>query len=308
MTYNASGNIVHQTVPEPIHDKGWGISDEELRRRCQTCHITNPILCRETCSLWKIKSAQNTFRKELPDQPDPATILHVTSISHNRRIIQALLQEPSSIDELKQQLRETEENSDKTTMLDSDIKTLIQMGLVRPENEMYRLTSAGQKIVEALSQFSELPEKPEGYEERVLYSLIDGIQTFDALTKTVPSKELTQALQRLQAHNLIAKKHSKGEVLYFTTKRRPTRRLSPMELEIFKGIPRKGITPKELSEKVSMNLQRTYRYLRLLRYKRHVIRQRQELAFELTPAGCQTVEFLQSISKVVQDLSPEDFA
>ena len=272
---------------------------EELKRRCQTCHVSNPLVCKETCEVWKLKSIQNTLRKEIPDQPDYSTITTATRNPEHLKTLQLLSHWPHTVDR----------TNAKADVPKHHITELLQAGLILVDRNTYKLTPAGEKVLETLSQYPiEFSEKTEFYDEKVLSLLLGGTNTFDSLSEAVPQTELSIVLHRLKARGLLDRTSSRGDVLYFTTKRRPTRHLLPTELKIFKGIPKNGTTAKELSKRLGLTKPATYRYLRRLRYRRHVVRRRQELTFGLTPKGRQIAQFLEAISKTVRSLSPSDFA
>ncbi len=277
-------------------DPSLNLDLEEMKRRCNSCRVSNPLVCRETCEVWRLKSIQNSLRKEIPDRPDRSTITSATRNPESLKFLHRLSQGRTNT-----QVK-PEESKDY-------VKELLQAGLIFVDKNTYRLTSAGEKILETLSMYPlELSEKTEALDEKVLTLLLGGTSTFESLSQTVPRTELTTALRRLNASGLLNRTSSQGDVLYFTTKRRPTRHLLPKELKVFKGIPKTGITARELSKKLDLTKPATYRYLRRLRYRRHVVRRTQELAFGLTPKGSQIAQFLTAISKTVGNLAASDFA
>ena len=269
---------------------------EGLKRYCNSCSVSNPLVCRETCEVWKLKSKQNALRKEIPDQPDRSTITAATRDPESLKFLQLFSQGRMNLHA-------------KTEVSKEHVRELLQAGLIFLDKNTYKLTSAGQKILETLSEYPlEFSEKTEVHDETVLTLLLGGTNTFESLSQAVPRTELTIALRRLKASGLLDRTSSQGDVLYFTTKRRPTRHLLPTELKVFKDIPKTGITARELSRKLGLTKPATYRYLRRLRYRRHVVRRTQKLAFGLTPKGRQIAQFLVAISKTVENLSASDFA
>jgi DNA-binding MarR family transcriptional regulator len=101
----------------------------------------------------------------------------------------------------------------------------------------------------------------------------------------VPKGSLYRSLKRLQNRNLIVKSKLTGRVFYFKTKRRATRKLSQTEMKIFKALPREGISARDLRGKVGVNLRRVYKYLRRLRYKRHVKKEEKAVFYNVTDTG-----------------------
>ncbi len=273
-----------------------GPDPEELKRRCNNCRVSNPLICRETCEVWELRSTQRSLRKEIPGQPNRSTITSAARNPENFKFLKRLSQ-----GRMKTQTK-PEESEDCA-------KELLQAGLVFLHKNTYKLTSAGEKVLETLSAYPlEHSEKTDALDETVLTLLLGGTNTFESLSQTIPRTELMIALKRLNASGLLTQTSSQGDILYFTTKRRPTRQLLPTELKVFKGIPKDGITARELSKKLGLTRPATYRYLRRLRYRRHVVRKTQKLTFGLTPKGRQIAQFLTATSKTVGDLAASDFA
>lgn len=136
----------------------------------------------------------------------------------------------------------------------------------------------------------------------MLKTLSNGVNTYDALAKVVPRKELPRVLKRLSLKGFIVKNNQLGRVFYFKAKRRPTRKLSPTELRIFYTIPKNdGISVKELSSNVGINIRRTYKYLRRLRFKRHVLKHEKLVTFALTPKGNNLVKSINTMLNIITD-------
>ena len=278
------------------------LSLEEIKQRCRACFVTNPMACKEICDLWKLKREYLALRKDLPERPDAATVMAATTNQTNLKILRILSQSPTNAETLGTQLGSS------VTDIGQALKSLVEAGLARVEDEVYHITAAGRKTLDSLEQYSSLElEKIDAQDEKVIRLLAQGAKTIDELSKEMPRNELMRALNHLRVHGVVEKTNG-DQVLYFATKRRPTRRLAPTEQAIFKSLPRQGISPLELSEKLDLTLPSVYRYLRLLRYKRHAIRRKQVMAFRLTRVGSQIAEALEKVARVVQSLSPSDFA
>jgi|GEM_PF-3206977 len=278
------------------------LSLEEIQQRCQTCFITNPLACKEVCDIWKLKQEYLALRKDLPERPDTATVMATATDQTNMEILRILSQGPTSAENLSTQ------RGSPTIEVDRALRSLVKTGLVRAEDATYEITIAGRRTLDALEKYSSLElEKIDSVNKRVIQLLAHGVTTLDELNEEVPKNELTRALRYLKMHGVV-EKTSGRQVLYFATKRRPTRRLAPNELAVFKSLPKEGISPQELSKKLDLTLPSIYRYLRLLRYKRHAIRRKQSPTFELTAVGSQIAEALEKVEKVVQSFSSKDFA
>lgn len=276
---------------------------KELEQRCRTCFITNPMACKEICDLWKLKQQYLSLRKDISERPDITTIMTAAINQTNIKILQLLDEGCTNTENLQ-----TRPEAHVTrTHLSQALKTLVEAGLARSEGETYHITTAGRRILNSLGHYSSLElETIDAQDEKVIQLLTQGGMTLDELSKDMPRTELTRTLERLRIRGVVEK--SGNQVLYFATKRRPTRRLAPTELTIFKSIPKQGISPQELGKKLDLNLPIVYRHLRLLRYKRHAIRRKQGIAFNLTPVGAQIAEALEKVARTVQSLSQSDFA
>jgi len=281
------------------------LSLEELQQRCRKCFITNPLVCKEICDFWKLKQEYLVLRKDLPERPDTATVMATATSQMNLKILQLLGQGPSDAGSISAQLGASETATD----ISQGLKSLVRAGLARIEGETYHITTAGRKTLDLLEQYSSLElEEINAQNEKIIRLLAHGGKTLDELGKEVPRNELMRALKYLRIRGVVEKTSGRSQVLYFATKKRPTRRLAPTELAVFKSLPKQGVAPQELGRKLDLTLPSVYRYLRLLRYKRHAIRRKQDVAFRLTPVGSQIAEALEKVARVVQSLSPSDFA
>jgi DNA-binding CsgD family transcriptional regulator len=279
------------------------LSIDELQQRCRACFVTNPLACKEICGLWKLKQEYLALRKDLPDRPDTTTVLAAATNQTNLKVLRLLDQGPSDPESLRIQL-----GSATAIDIGQVLKALVEAGLARVEDEIYHVTTAGRKTLDLLEHHPSLElEEIDARDEKVVQLLAQGAKTLDELNKEIPRNELMRALEHLRIRGVV-EKTSGNQVLYFATKRRPTRRLAPTELAIFKSLPKQGISPQELSKKLDLTLPSVYRYLRLLRYKRHAIRRKQAMTFQLTPIGLQIADALEKVAMVIQSLSRSDFA
>ena len=89
-------------------------------------------------------------------------------------------------------------------------------------------------------------------------------------------------------------------VFYFRTKRALSlERLSPTQKRMCGAIPDKGVSARELSVVVGINLRRVYRYLRGLRGKKLAFRRAIPAKYELTERGRKIAEFLREITGII---------
>jgi predicted transcriptional regulator len=194
----------------------------------------------------------------------------------------------------------------RSTIATTYVEPLVNVGLVQEKNSKYRLTLYGRRFKDLLSDFNvedSLPPHARCYEENVLRKLKDGAKTHSDLAEFVPENSLSRTLQRLKERGLVSKSKSPCYILYFRTKKVPKRKFSPTEKRIYDAIPEVGVSVPELSEKVGINLRRTYKYLRRLRKRRLVFTRRRPRTYELTSSGRKIANFLEEAANLVLDAS-----
>lgn len=274
----------------------------EIEQKCRTCFISNPIACREICEIWNLKQEYGTLRKEIPDKTSASTFIATASNPTNFKILKTLSEGSSDIQCLRMVLGAPIEKTEITKTLE----TLVQLGLVKVEKEKYHITTIGNETLNSLKEYASLElQKIDALNEKIIRLLAQGAETIDELGKDILRTELMRSLETLRIHGVIEKTSGRNRILYFTTKKRPTRRLPSAQLAIFKTIPKQGISAQELGKKLDFTIPSVYRHLRLLRYKRHVVRRKQILTYKLTPVGIQIAEALEKMEKTIQGLSSQ---
>lgn len=279
------------------------LSISELQQKCNTCFITNPMACKEMCEVWKLKQEYASLRKEIPEKIDAITLMGMVANRSNLKILNLLNGGSTNIKDLIKVQGDSYSNVE----FNQNLENLIKAGLIQVNNGSYNITSAGQKTLKSLQEYTTL-EKIDELNGRLTELLIQGMHNIDELRRNIPQRELNKAIEQLKAYGVIEKTSGRNQVLYFATKRRPTRKLSSVELSIFKSLPKDGISANELSKKLDLTLPCVYRYLRLLRYKRHAFRRKQNITFKLTPIGIQIAEAFQKVKKIIEGLSLKEFA
>lgn len=273
----------------------------EIEAVCEECRPLSPVICVDLCPIWKFKrefheSFQSPVKQDLTD------ILRITKNSRRLKILEAVIEEPYSLEDLREALKETGYNHSLTTLRNYYVKPLVDAGLLKVEDDLYEITTWGENAYNILtkSEVADLPIDFKGYDEKILDGLLSEPKSYNELAGIVPRGSLQRSLKRLQSRNLIAKSDLSGRVYYFKTKRRPTRKLSPTEMKIFKALPKEGISAKDLQEKVGVNIRRIYKYLRRLRYKRHVKKGEKIALYNITDAGRSLVQSLNVANNLIQ--------
>lgn len=274
----------------------------EIEEYCNQCKPSNPMNCVELCEIWKLKGK---FQEHLKGGWRGNLSLDIVNpIKNDKRIkiLEILSTQSYNLEELQQKLKEKGYCHSRST-IHHYCEPLTRLRLVNEEGNLYKLTEGGRRAYEVLAKggFQELPRNSKGYEEAVLKMLRDRVGTYDELSRVVPRKVLPRVLKRLKVRRLIVRNSPSDRVFFFAAKRRPTRRLSPTELRVFHALPKNGISVRELNRKVGINVRRTYKYLRRLRFKRHALRYRRNATFAITPKGLQLVEALDTVSNIIQN-------
>jgi predicted transcriptional regulator len=271
---------------------------------CAQCKTGSPLLCVEFCALWEVKRKHIDQLKGYTEGPTPQEIVNALKTKRRFAILQALAAQALRVPDLARRL-----SDDGYAGRPHDVEVLLaqlaRYRLVTEENGVYRLSAAGTTIVTALGGvLAALPRHSKGREEAVLLALDEGAKTRDGLAGAVPRHELALPLRRLEAQKLVTRSEPTARVLYFAAKRRPTRKLTPTELRIFKALPKHGLSATELSDAVGINRRRVYRYLRRLTIRRHVVKRVVTPTYRLTEAGRRLVEGLRAVHDLYQREEP----
>lgn len=306
MLYTATANAkseVYKELVDRLKTRG-DIEDicREIREFCENCRPSSPIVCIEFCQIWRLKRELRGTFEALAEKPISTDFLNLVKNDRLLKILEALIEKPCSLKELRGELKERGHYHSLNLLHDRYVEPLAEAELIREENGLYRITSNGKNMYNVLTknEVAKLPIRSRGYEEEVLKALLSGPTSRDELAKTVPRGALYRSLKRLQHRDLIVKSNLSGRIFYYKAKRRPTRRLSPAEMSIFKALPKEGISVPDLSEKVGIHVRAVYKYLRRLRYKRHVKKVEKTALYELTDAGRFLAQSLNTVYSLIQ--------
>jgi predicted transcriptional regulator len=260
----------------------------KIQEICRDCRSSSPIICKELCQVWNIKKEHLSTFTDQAEKPNITELLKLVQNSRRLKILEALVEEPHTLWELRELLKNGEHSLSPKRLLDNYIEPLIRTGLVDLKEEVYEATFKGKSLYNLLfkTEVARFPIYSSGHEERILRELLSGPKSYDELLRKIPSRSLYRSLKKLQENKLIVKENLSGRVFYFSTKRRPTRKLSQIEMKIFKALRMKtGMTVRNLSEKVGISVRQIYKYLRYLKYKRHVRKEKVSACYKLTEMG-----------------------
>ena len=274
----------------------------EIREVCENCRPLSPMMCVERCQIWRLKReyCDDSF---LVEKPSLQELLNLMKNSRRLKIMESLMEKPFSLKDIRDGLKEVGYYHSLSTLRDIYINPLEDADFIQKEDDLYKLTFKGKIIYKVLidSEISKLPLYSKGHEEKILRALLSGQKSYNELTEIVPNGSLYRSLKRLQRKNFIVNSSPPSRVFYFATKRRPTRNLSPTEMRIFKALPKEGISVRDLSEKVGISVRRVYKYLRRLRYKRHVEKVETTAFCKVTDAGRRLAQSLNTTHSFIQN-------
>ncbi len=273
---------------------------------CRYCEPISPMICIEQCEIWRAKNEFLEINGMLCKREHVHNLLNAVKNDRRQKIIEALSEHPYSIKGLQGYLKSKGYCHSQHTITSEYVKPLVKAGLVKTDGQKHKLTLYGQKFREVMNKFNfenPLPPRSSCHEEILLKKLKDGPKPYTDLVESVNPKSLSRSLKRLRENGLIAKSKSLNYVFYFRTKKTPKKTFSPTEKKVYETIPETGISARELSEEVGINLRRTYKYLRRLRKGRLVFTRKKPKTYELTPSGMKLANFLDETANLVLEAS-----
>jgi len=274
---------------------------QEAESYCRNCKTSSPIVCVERCDVWQVKHEILEIRRVVSENTHMSQLLNVVKNKRRWKILYALCERSRSVRELQRYLRESGFRHSRLTIVEAYIKPMIKVGLVREDGVRFKVTFYGRKIHDILAgglgSLSLLPIHSCCYEEVVLKELKKP-KTFSELATRVPQNSLSRILMRLRARELLIKSPRAEYVFYHRVKGKPKTRLSPTEKRVFEAIPQAGVSVRQLSRVVGINLRRTFKYLRRLKEKKLVFALKVHRTYELTVQGREIVNILDEMENL----------
>jgi DNA-binding HxlR family transcriptional regulator/predicted transcriptional regulator len=273
---------------------------EHTENYCKNCETVSPMICVERCDVWKVKNEILETRRIVNQKDHAIRLLNALKNERRLKILGALMERSRSLRELQEYLKKTGHQHSLSTIVNVYVKPLLDTGLMKRERKRYQLTFYGKNSHGILKGFflrEYLPIHSCCYEEEVLRELKAIPRTFNELAALVPPKSLSRVLTRLRKRRLITKNPSSEYVFYHKIKDQPKIKLSPTEKRIFEAIPKAGISARDLSKEVGINLRRTYKYLRRLRDNELVFALRMPRTYELTQSGTEIAQLLEEVAR-----------
>jgi predicted transcriptional regulator len=273
---------------------------------CQYCKPVSPLHCVERCEIWRTKNEFLEMNEIFCRDDHVHNLLNAVKNSRRKRIMDALAERSRGIKGLQEYLKNNGYHHSQRTITIEYIEPLVKTGLVKREGAKYRLTLYGTKFHQVLRRFNienPLPPHSRCHEEIVLKKLKQGPKSYTELSESLTQKSLSRTLKRLLETGLVTRSANLNYIFYFKTKRVPKKPFSPTEKRVYKSIPTIGISAREISEKVGINIRRTYKHLRNLRRRRLVFRRKKPRTYKLTLNGIKLADFLEETARLVLDAS-----
>ena len=271
---------------------------------CRYCGPISPMICVERCEIWRTKNEFLEMNGVLCADDHVHDLLNAVKNDRRQKVIRALSEHLRGIKGLQEYLKSKGYSHSQHTIASEYVDPLIKVGIVKRDDDKYRLTLYGQKFRDILNRSNvenPLPPHSRCYEEIVLKKLKGGPKTYAGLLDSMTRRSLSRSLKRLTENRLVTKSKIPDYVFYFRTKKVPKKSFSPTEKKVYEAIPEVGTSARELSEKVGINLRRTYKYLRRLRKRRLVFTRKKPKTYELTSSGTELTNFLEETANLVSD-------
>jgi DNA-binding HxlR family transcriptional regulator/predicted transcriptional regulator len=279
---------------------------KQVQEECTNCRPISMLECVTNCNVWKLK---NEFRELYNKMQNPAYPMQLLNTLKNKRrlqILEKLSKGKHSAESLQQELKKLEYFHSLGTMIEEYVFPLLETGMASEGQNKYHATLFGSKTSEMMKEHHDtvclLPAHSEGYEERILGTLLEGSKTFEDLKHSIVSKSAARVLSRLQRSGLIETPAEKDSVFFFKSLRDPNKeKLSPTEKRIHDAITREGIPARKLADKSAISLRRIYKYLRRLKGKKLVFARKKTRRYSLSALGQQTALMLQRMNYLAAD-------
>ncbi|UCD95764.1 MAG: hypothetical protein JSV35_04405 [Candidatus Bathyarchaeota archaeon] len=272
-----------------------------MEARCKTCNTNSPLICIEQCGTWQVKRELKDIHHSLQRKNHEETLLNALKSRRRLGILHLLQQRGMKKRQLQKKLKSIG-FSHSQEVISQYLEPLLLTRLVREDNDRFKLTLYGRKVIDSIREFSlqnQLRISSVKYDKKVIRYLLNGPASRSELLTIIPVNSLTRILKRLLKQRIIQKNSSPYRVFYFRTKRLlSTENLTPIQTRICNSIPVTGISAPDLSKSTGINLRRIYQLLRTLRGKKLVFRRNIVLKYTLTPEGKRTGHFLEEISRI----------
>lgn len=226
------------------------------------------------------------------------------AVKNRRRValLELLAQRGSRLAELQHGMRKFGFDHSQSTIL-GYLRPLLDAGLAQAAAGSYALTNRGWAALEALAHEgveATLPADSNCDEEFLLMALEADDGSYEKLLGPRPGGDFGRTARRLENLGFLRRERPASRAIYQRGGVEPTAGLSFTERRVYGLIPEQGATVHDLSEKASISVRRTFRYLRMLREKRLIYAQKSTAKLVLTPKGKDYASLLIALSRVLE--------
>jgi DNA-binding HxlR family transcriptional regulator len=294
------------TIQETQNGHSFSGMLKSLNAECSTCKPVTPLECITRCKVYKVKNELWHLRESMNNPEYLKELFNVLKNETRLQIIQAIVTDRYSINDLQQRLRKAGHSQSQNTITEECLQPLMALGLANESRDQYYVTSFGGRLVKMLGCFPEfvpkLPAHSECYEETLLQYLLSGPKTFEQIESVVLPKNVSRTLRRLHSVCLIKASTERDYIFFFKTIRSPDKEtLSTAERRIYDAISDVGTSAGKLADQTGFSKRAIYRCLRHLRGKKLVFVRRMPKAYHLTCKGNKLASILNALQQTVED-------
>jgi hypothetical protein len=114
---------------------------KEIKEACDDCRPSSPLMCVEFCPIWELKRKHRELFKAIENRPSFTKLVNIAKKDVNFKILDILVEEPHSFNELKNELKE--EGYCRRWNTDHCIRPLVEAGLAEEKQGFYKITFKG---------------------------------------------------------------------------------------------------------------------------------------------------------------------
>ncbi|MCW4023789.1 MAG: hypothetical protein NWF01_01995 [Candidatus Bathyarchaeota archaeon] len=300
------GNVLS---PQKKSDKNHDLSAmlKSLNDECKNCSPSSPLECITRCQTWKLKNELRKLRSAINNPTYIKDLFNVLKNETRLHILKALVNGRYSVSQLQQELKKTGHIHSQDTINVEYLNPLLAVGLATEARDQYYATTFGGHLTQVIEDFPEfaevLPAHSECNEETILYALLAGPKTFEAIEALLSSKIASRTLKRLKQVGLIVTPTERDYVFFFKSKRDPNKEtLTETEEKVYNAIPDTGISAGKIAKETGLSMRRIYKYLRGLKGKKLVFVRKTPKEYALTEKGQKLANVLQGLQELVEEV------
>jgi DNA-binding HxlR family transcriptional regulator len=280
---------------------------KSLNDECKNCSPSSLLECITRCQTWKLKNELRQLRAAINNPKYIKDLFNVLKNETRLHILKAIVNCRYSVSQLQQELKKTGHIHSQDTINAEYLHPLLVVGLATEARDQYYATTFGGHLTQVIEDFPEfaevLPAHSECNEETILYALLAGPKTFEAIEALLSSKIVSRTLKRLKQVGLIVTPAERDYVFFFKSKRDPSKEtLTEKEAKVYNAIPDAGISAGKLAKETEFSMRIIYKYLRGLKGKKLVFVRKTPKEYALTEKGQKLANVLQGLQELVEEV------